>query len=193
MLYFTALVMTCNIYFRGENMSKSKVLIIARTAILLALTIVFQMMGRFLGPNNNYIVGPLVNAALLVATAATGLWGATAISVIAPFVSALTNKAAIAPLILSFSPFIALGNFVYVLCFFLLSKKNKVVGVIIGSIVKFGLLFASISAFIRVMNVEEKSAAVLTSLFSWPQLFTALVGGAIALFVIKTLKRSMDL
>ncbi|HHV96528.1 MAG TPA: ECF transporter S component [Clostridiaceae bacterium] len=174
-------------------MSKSKVIIVSRTAILLALTIVFQMMGRFMGPNNNYIVGPLVNATLIVATAATGLWGATAISVIAPFVSALTNKAAIAPLILSFSPFIALGNFVYVLCFYLISKKNKVIGIIVGSIVKFGLLLASISAFIRVMKVEEKPAAVLTGLFSWPQLFTALVGGSIALFVIRTLKRNIEL
>lgn len=174
-------------------MSKSRILLIVRTALLLALTIVFQMMGRFLGPNNNYIVGPLVNASLLVATAVTGLWGATAISVIAPFVSALTNKAAIAPLILSFSPFIALGNFIYVLCFYLLMKKNKTAGVIVGSIAKFGLLYASISIFTNVVEVAEKPAAVLNALFSWPQLLTALVGGVIALLVIRALRKSIDI
>lgn len=174
-------------------MSRPRIQVIARTAILLALTIVFQIMGRFLGPNNNYIVGPLVNAALIVATAATGLWGATAISVIAPFVSALTNKAAIAPLILSFSPFIALGNFVYVLCFYLFIKKNRVAGIIIGAIVKFGFLYAAISIFTRVMDVAEKPAAVLNALFSWPQLVTALIGGVVALLVVKTLNKSIDM
>jgi hypothetical protein len=180
------------IALRGVSMSNLKVRFITRTAILLALTIVFQMMGRFLGPNNNYIVGPLVNAALIVATAATGIWGATAISVIAPFISALTNKAAMAPLILAFSPLIAIGNFALVLCFYLFMKKNKFAGVIIGSIVKFAFLFASISIFTKVMEVPEKQALILNTLFSWPQLVTALVGGAIALVVLKTLRKSID-
>lgn len=165
---------------------------ITRTAILLALAIVIQMLGRFLGPSNNFVVGPLVNAILLVATAMTGLWGGTAIAVIAPFVSALTNKAAIAPLILSFSPFIALGNFVLVLSYFLLAKKSKVAGVLVGAVVKFGVLFGSITAFVQLLSVKPKQAAVLTALFSWPQLLTAVIGGIIALIVIKALDRVIE-
>lgn len=173
-------------------MGKFQVQFITRTAILLALTIVFQMMGRFLGAYNNYIVGPLVNAALIVATAAAGLWGAAIISVAAPFISALTNKAAIAPLILSFSPFIAIGNFLLVLCFYLLMKKSKIAGIIIGAVVKFVFLYASINVFTKIMKVAEKPALVLNTLFSWPQLATALIGGVIALIVINALKRSID-
>jgi hypothetical protein len=170
-----------------------KVKILTRTAILLALAIVFQMMGRFMGPNNNFIVGPLVNAVLVVSTAAAGLWGGTAISVIAPFVSALTNKAPIAPIILSFSPFIAGGNFIYVLCYYLFAKRNKIAGVIIGSVLKFSFLFVSITIFTRLLSINSKQAAMLTAMFGWPQLLTALVGGTIALIVIKSIGRNIEL
>ncbi|HOJ10931.1 MAG TPA: ECF transporter S component [Clostridiales bacterium] len=174
-------------------MRRPKVQFITRTAILLALTIMFQMMGRFLGPNNNFIVGPLVNAALLIATAATGLWGATTISVIAPFVSALTNKAPIAPILLPFTPFIAIGNFILVLFFYLFMKKNKIAGIITGSVLKFSFLYASISVFLKVMKVPEGPSKVLNSLFSWPQLVTALAGGVIALVVIKALGKNIEM
>lgn len=173
-------------------MNTVKTKMITRTAILLALAIVFQMMGRFLGELNNFIVGPLVNAVLLVATAMTGLWGGTAIAVIAPFVSALTNKAEIAPIILQFSPFIALGNFILVLCFHLLRKKSQIAGVAVGAVLKFAVLFASITLFTRLLSINPKIAALLTTLFGWPQLLTAVVGGAIALIVIKSLKKIID-
>lgn len=50
---------------------------ITRTAILLALTIVFQSIGRAipLGQFNQFITGSLVNACLVIAAAATGIWG----------------------------------------------------------------------------------------------------------------------
>jgi hypothetical protein len=170
-----------------------KVKFLTRTAILLALAIVFQMMGRFLGPNNNFIVGPLVNAVLIVSTAASGLWGGTAISVIAPLVSALTNKAPIAPIILSFSPFIAGGNFIFVLCYHLFAKRNKIAGVAIGSVLKFAFLFASITIFTGFLSINPKQAAMLTVMFGWPQLLTALIGGTIALVVIKAIGRNIEL
>lgn len=174
-------------------MQNKKIKIITRTAILLALTLVFQMMGRFLGPNNNFIVGPLVNAALIIATAATGLWGGTAISVIAPFVSALTNKAAIAPIILAFSPFIAAGNFILVLFCYLFRNRSRIAGIVIGAVLKFGFLFTAIMLFTRLADTPSKVAASLVFLFGWPQLVTALIGGAIALAVIRVLGKNLEL
>jgi hypothetical protein len=164
---------------------------ITRTALLLAIVIVFQLLGRFMGPYNNFIVGPIVNAVLIIATAASGLWSGTAIAVIAPIVSALTNKAAIAPIILAFSPFIAAGNFIIVLSFSLLMKKSKVAGVITGAIVKFAFLYGAITVFAGLMNLKPKVASSLTTLFSWPQLVTALVGGVIALIVIKLMGKQL--
>ncbi len=164
---------------------------LTRTALLLAVAIAFQFFGKFI-PYNNFIVGPVVNAVLIVATAIAGLWSGTAIAVIAPLVSAFTNKAPIAPLVLGFSPFIILGNFIFLLSYHLLRKKSKLAGIIIGSVLKFGFLFVSISVFTSTVEMKPAFAATLANLFSWPQLVTALVGGALALIVLKTAGKGLE-
>lgn len=169
----------------------NKTKFLTRTALLLAVAITFQFLGKFI-PYNNFIVGPVVNAVLIISTAVAGLWSGTAIAVIAPLVSAFTNKAAIAPLVLGFSPFIILGNFIIVLSFHLLRKKNKMAGIAVGAVLKFAFLFAAISIFTSVVKMQPKVAATLTNLFSWPQLITALIGGAIALVVLLAVGKSQD-
>ena len=74
-------------------MKKPNTKLITRTAIMLALTIVFQALGRYtnLGPNSNFVVGPLVNACLLIATAAAGLWGGAIVSIVSPFGAIITG------------------------------------------------------------------------------------------------------
>lgn len=163
---------------------KNKTQFITRTALLLAVAIAFQIFGKFI-PYNNFIVGPVVNAVIIIATASAGIWSGAAISVIAPLVSALTNKAAIAPLIIAFSPFIIIGNLIIALCYFLLRKKSKVGGLAAGAVLKFAFLYASISVFTSVVEMKPQVAATLTNLFSWPQLLTAVIGGAAAFIVLK--------
>lgn len=94
-----------------------------RTAILLALTVVFQFLGRpiLLGPNSNFIVGPLVNACLVISSGLVGLFSGAVISVLAPYGAILTGAALPLPL----APFIALGNFALVLAFYIFRKKKK--------------------------------------------------------------------
>jgi hypothetical protein len=169
----------------------NKTRMITRTALLLAVAIVFQFLGRMLGSYNNFIVGPVVNAVLIIATGIVGFWSGTAIAVIAPLVSAFTNKAAIAPLVLAFSPFIILGNFIIVLSFYLLRKKSKTAGIAAGAVFKFGFLYAAILVFTHVVKMPSKAAVSLTTLFSWTQLLTALIGGAIALLILKPLEKSL--
>jgi len=168
----------------------NKTQFLTRTALLLAVAIAFQFIGKFI-PYNNFIVGPVINAVLIIATAVAGFWSGTAIAVIAPLVSAFTNKAVIAPLVLGFSPFIILGNFIVVLLFHLLRKKNKLAGIAIGAVLKFGFLYAAISVFTSVVNMQPKVAVTLINLFSWPQLVTALIGGAIALAVLAAVGKSL--
>lgn len=165
---------------------------ITRTALLLAVAIAFQLLGRVLGPYNNFIVGPVVNAVLIVAAAIAGFWSGVAIAVIAPLVSAFTNKAAIAPLVLAFSPFIILGNVIIVASFHLLKKKGKIAAIAIGAVLKSAFLYAAISLFTSLVQMQPKVAVSLTNLFSWPQLVTALIGGAIALAVLAALGRSLE-
>ena len=164
---------------------------ITRTAILLALAVVFQIMGRFLlpfmGPNSNFVVGPLVNACLLVSAAAAGIWSGTAVAVISPFTAVLTGAAIPLP----FVPFIAIGNFLLVLMFHLL-RRNRIAGILTGAVLKFGLLYAVIVVFLGIFQVKPKVAGVLLFSFSWPQLVTALVGGLVAMLVLKALGKSVE-
>ena len=164
---------------------------LTRTALLLAVAIAFQIFGRFI-PYNQFIVGPIVNAVLIVATYTAGIWSGTSIAVIAPLVSAFTNKAAIAPLIIAFSPFIIIGNFIIVLAFYLLRKKNRYVGVAAGAVCKFAFLYAAISVFTSVVEMKPQVAVTLTGLFSWSQLLTAVIGGILALVIIKLAGKSLE-
>jgi len=170
---------------------KNKTQFLTRTALLLAIAIAFQIFGKFI-PYNNFIVGPIVNAVLIIATYTAGFWSGTSIAVIAPLVSAFTNKAAIAPLIIAFSPFIILGNFIIVLAFHLLRKKNMIAGVATGAVCKFAFLYASISVFTSVIKMKPQIAITLTNLFSWSQLLTAAIGGILALIVIKLAGKHLE-
>lgn len=171
---------------------------ITRTAILLALTVVFQSMGRFLTPYmgtyNSFIVGPLVNACLLIATAIVGIGSGALIALTAPFGAILTGAAVPLP----FAPFIAIGNFLIVLGFYILWKRSQIAGIIVGSLIKFGFLWGAIFFMIPVLTAGKPAKAVAqmtTSLmftFSWPQLVTALIGGALAIIVLKTIKSNQE-
>lgn len=162
--------------------------IITRTAILLALTIVFQSLGRFipLGQFSQFIVGPLVNACLIIAAAYTGLAGGAVVAVVSPFGAILTGAAIPLP----FAPFIAGGNFVLVLVFFLL-KKKPLAGIASGAVLKFGFLWASVNLFVWMMSIPAAKAVILIASFSWPQLVTAVIGGILALLVLMALDKAL--
>ncbi len=177
-------------------MSNIKLKALTRTAVLLALTLVLQALGRylaaFIGPNNNFIVGPLVNACLIIAAASVGLWSGSLIAIMAPFGAVLTGAAIPLP----FIPFIAVGNFLLVL-FFYISKKNYYLGILIGSVAKSGFLFASVYFFLYMfkaaLNIKPGIVKAMYMTFSWQQLITALLGGAIALAVIKALGKNIEI
>jgi len=171
-------------------MKNTNVRFLTRTGILLALTLLFQFFGRYipLGPNSSFIVGPFVNATLIIATTFAGIWSGTAIAILAPFGAVLTGAAVPLP----FVPFIATGNFIFVLFYYLL-KKNRLLGLATGSLLKFGFLFASIAAFLNLSKVPSKLAAALYFTFSWPQLVTAVLGSILSLIVIKALEKTVKI
>lgn len=172
-------------------MKRIDIQFLTRTAILLALMVVFQAMGRLFpaGINSQFIVGPLVNAALIVSAAAVGIWGGGFIALAAPFGAILTG----AQISLPFAPFIALGNMAIVIGFYLIMRRNAVIAVIAGSIAKFAVLTASVNVFVQMMNTPAKQADKMLAAFTWPQLATALIGGVVALTVIKILGKNFRL
>ncbi|MCX8130009.1 MAG: ECF transporter S component [Clostridia bacterium] len=167
-----------------------KIRFITRTAILLALAIVFQMLGRYipLGPNSQFVVGPLINACLMVAAAMVGLSGGGIVALLSPFGAILTGAAIPLP----FAPFVALGNFLLVLLFFLFMYRSKILGLTLGALAKSVWLFAAIKIFVWAMDMKGKKAEMLLWSFSWPQAITALVGGVLALLLIKVLDKNIQ-
>lgn len=172
-------------------MNSSKIKMLTRTAVLLAVVVVVQMVGRSL-PNNNFIVGPLVNMCLLVAAMTAGLGGGIAIAVLSPFTSLINNHAPLAAALLPFAPFIAVGNILFLVIFYLLYKKAKYAGVVLASIVKFAFLLAAIKVFLNVFEFS-KFAEKLIALFSYPQLITALIGGFLAIPVIYGVRKALKI
>ncbi|MBN1572813.1 MAG: ECF transporter S component [Deltaproteobacteria bacterium] len=165
--------------------------VIARTAILLALTAAIQIAGRyftsFLGPMNMFIVGTLVNACLLISVEYAGIKGASVIAFVTPFTAVLTG----APVPIPFLPFIGIGNFILVLVFYLL--KRRIYGIGVGAILKFSFLFASVAIFLKMTSLPAKLVGALYFAFSWPQIVTALLGGVVYLAVTRVLKvKSID-
>ncbi len=173
---------------------------ITRTAMFLALAFVFQLFGRLvsLGDYNTFIVGSMVNACLIISTLTVGLWSGVAIAVLTPLTALFTVHSAVSAFLLPFAPFVALGNLTLVLSIYMFRNKNKVVGLVTGAIVKFGVLIGSVNLCLYVIggafNMKQPIAQKLaTFMFSWPQLVTAILGGIISFAVIRAINKSFRL
>ena len=92
---------------------------------------------------------------------------------------------------LPFAPIVAIGNFILVLLFVLI-KKNQILGIGAGAVLKFAFLFAGVNLFVNWMGIPAQKATAMIAAFSWPQLVTAAIGGVIALLVIKALDRAVE-
>ncbi|MDD3032302.1 MAG: ECF transporter S component [Atribacterota bacterium] len=157
-------------------MQQTRIRWISRTAILLAIALVFQM-----GGFPQFITGPLVNTVLYLATMIVGWQGGILIGIFTPVIAAMRGilPPPLAPLI----PFIALGNAILVILFFWLKSKNKIFGIIIASLVKFLVLVSAVRLLVQV-------PPAIAQMMSFPQLVTALAGGFFALIIINIFKRA---
>jgi len=151
---------------------------ITRTAILLALTMIFQ---SFRAPQ--LITGTLVNGMLLISAGYVGMWSGVIIGLFTPVLAFLFGIMKFPPMI----PFIMIGNALYVLVFS--GMRNKPIGMVLGSLVKFLWLSASVYYMLPLFGV--KAPAALVEMFTFPQLATAVMGGVLALLVLGLLKKSL--
>ncbi len=148
----------------------------SRTAILLAIALVFQM-----GGFPQFITGPLVNTVLYLAAMIVGWQGGMLIGILTPVIASI--RGILPPPLTPLIPFIALGNSVLIILFFWLQSKNKIVGIIIASCVKFLLLAGAVKLLVQV-------PPAIAQMMSFPQLITALAGGAIALLLAHFFKKA---
>lgn len=173
--------------------NKKRILWITRTAIFVALLVVIQAATAPLGIT--LITGSLVNLILIVSVMTCGLSSGLVVAVISPVIAKLAGIGPLWVLI----PFIALGNCILVITWYLVCKrllKEKITGYIIalvtGAAAKFLVLYITIVQMMLplFLNLPEKQAGAITTAFSLPQLFTALIGGALAILVLPIVKKA---
>ncbi len=163
---------------------------LTRTAILLALTVLFQSLRvimPFMPANiSQYVVGSLVNLCLIVAAVTLGIPGGAVIAIVAPIIAFLQGFTPFAMLVIP----IALGNLVLVIVVALLYKKNIIIAFATGALAKFIALYIGIVLIVLPFFLP-KAPAQLQLVFSWPQLVTASIGGVLAALVLPILKKAV--
>ena len=177
---------------------ENKVQVITRTGVLIALLVAVQWITGFTKPfAGQYITGSCVNCILVVSALMAGLWSGAAVAVLSPFCAFFLG---IGPGLLQVVPAIALGNCaLVVLGWLLLGRREaapvqKAICVAVMALIKFIVLYcAVVKVLIPVMGpaLPAKQAAVLTVMFSWPQLVTALIGSALAVLLVPVLKKAV--
>ncbi len=173
--------------------NREKVLWITRTAILLALLLVLQAVSKPLG---QLVTGSLVNMVLIVAVMVAGLASGLTVAIVSPVLATLLGISPLWALV----PFIVLGNAVLVLLWHYIAncKKGKAavnygIAWVTAAVAKFAVLFAGVAMVLvpLILKLPEPKASVISGSFSFPQLFTALIGGAVAMLVIPVLKKAV--
>jgi len=150
---------------------------LTRAAILLAVALVFQFV-KF----GQLITGSGINAALIMAAHYCGLTWAAGIGAITPFMAFIlgVQPPAIVPAI----PFIMAANALYAAVYAMLKNKNVILAVAFAAVLKFGFLYTIVN---YIIDVKPPIQVAL----SFPQLATALIGGAAAIIIINIMKRQM--
>ncbi|HBP37152.1 MAG TPA: ECF transporter S component [Clostridiales bacterium] len=171
-----------------------KTLWITRTGVMIALLIVMQAATAPLG--STLITGSIVNLLLIVAVMIGGLTSGLSVAILSPVIAKLLGIGPLWELI----PFIAVGNMVLVLLWHIIGNRNlknklaaPVIALVTAAVAKFLVLYFGIVviAIPLLLNLPEKQALVISSLFSYPQLITATIGGVLALTILPVLKKAL--
>lgn len=178
---------------------KKRVLWLTETAVLLALLLTLQVVTKPLG---QLVTGSCVNALLAVACLFGGLGSGITVAVISPVLAFLLG---IAPQILTV-PAIMVGNTLYVLVLHFVADKGgkqlwrQLLALISASSVKFAALYGIVAGVIcgvladSLLSSGALKAPMVKALpitFGLPQLFTALIGGAVAMLIVPVLRRAL--
>lgn len=171
---------------------KMNTIYIVRTGLLLALALIFQM-----GIKIPTLVGPLVNFVLIASTLTVGILSGVIIGCFTPLIALVVGviPAFLAPQI----PFIIAGNAILVIIFGItnnyIKKGGGYLGLALGSLLKFAVLAGSIRLIINFYShsIPVKAIPGVIATFSVPQLYNAVIGGILAIIVVKLLPKSIIL
>ncbi len=174
---------------------------ITETAVMLALLIALQALTK---PMGQLVTGSCVNAVLAITALLVGMGSGVAVALISPLCAFLLG---IAPNFVTVLP-IMVGNVCFVVLLRVISGKalwRQPVALVTAAIVKFGVLYLLVVKVIcgfasgALLGKKIGSVVVLAppmlqklpAMFTWPQLFTALIGGAVALLMVPVLRKAL--
>ena len=178
-------------------MKNKQALFITQTAVMLALLIGIQFVTRSLG---QFVTGSLVNMILLVSVFTIGLGGGLIVAVCSPF---LAFFAGIGPAFIQIVPFVAVANALSVMIGRIAGKfigkgslKDIALaasGLVAASVIKTGFLWVGLVliALPMIPGINEKQIAVISAAFTWPQLVTGCIGGALAMAAVPVLRKAI--
>lgn len=134
--------------------------------------------------HNQWITGSLVNMILIIATLSIGVRSGLLLAIL-PSTVALSSgllPVVLAPVV----PFIIIGNVLLVLIIDRYrNNENKYwISLLLGAFAKFAFLYIATHLILSTLlksDIFGKAAIMM----SWPQFFTAIMGGALAWFIIK--------
>ena len=171
---------------------KKKTLWIAETAVMIALLVALQGLTK---PAGQFVTGSCVNLILGVSTLVGGLWCGLTVALLSPFFAFLLG---IGPALIQIVPAIAVGNIVLVLVLWLICRKAKKLsplsygGAVAASVCKFAVLYALVVLLLLpLLGLPEKQVAMMSAMFSWPQLVTALIGSFLAVTVSPVIRKAL--
>ena len=177
---------------------KPSVLWITRTAVSIALLVVMQMITAPLG--NQFVTGSIVNLLLICPAMLFGLASGMTVAAVSPITAKLLG---IGPL-WGIIPFLVLGNIALQLVWYVignhLNKRDdrreivyRIITIASAAIVKFLVLYLGVArlAVPVFLRLPERQAAVITTMFSIPQLITATIGGILAAALLPTLRKAI--
>ena len=171
---------------------KKKTLWIAETAVMIALLVALQGLTK---PAGQFVTGSCVNLILGVSTLVGGLWCGLTVALLSPFFAFALG---IGPALIQIVPAIAVGNIVLVLVLWLICRKAKKLsplsygGAVAASVCKFAVLYALVVLLLLpLLGLPEKQVAMMSAMFSWPQLVTALIGSFLAVTVSPVIRKAL--
>ena len=183
---------------------RKKLLWITETAVMLALLVALQ---AFTKPLGQLVTGSCVNAVLAITALLVGMSGGITVALISPVCAFLLG---IAPNFVTVLP-IMLGNVCFVVLLRLIAGKShrplwrQPVALAVAAGVKFAVLYLLVVKVIcgvasgallgkklgQIVVLAPPMLKMLPTMFAWPQLFTALIGGAVALLIAPMLRKAL--
>ncbi|MCL2057358.1 MAG: ECF transporter S component [Oscillospiraceae bacterium] len=173
--------------------NKSKISWIARTAVFIALLIVMQAVTAAFG--NTLVTGSVVNLMLILSVMTCGPLSGICVAVVSPVMAKLLG---IGPL-WSLIPVIIAGNTVLVLLWHFIGNRSAgkkymryLIALVTAAAAKFAVLYFGVVKIVLPILTElpERQVSVISGMFSFPQLITASIGGALAITILPILRKA---